>query len=191
MQHVIIIGSTKCATTSLYRTMIQHPNICECKFKEPHWFSKTIPTGLKPKVPEDFTYKKFWPKYDDNIHKYALESSTTYSRGRDPGLAERMFEEVPDAKLIHIRRNPDERKASHKRMHNNWGQKLWPEEWYDLVSDYEARLKPFRNLYPEESFLFLEFETITQPDWTLESVWDFLELDHYPLKLLHENKTQR
>ena len=36
---IIIIGSMKCGTSSLYNYLIEHPSICPCSIKEPEYFS--------------------------------------------------------------------------------------------------------------------------------------------------------
>ena len=69
--YVLIIGSMKCGTSSLYTSLVRHPEICPCTKKEPEFF--TFDTK------HDFPYEQLW-EFDSQRHRYVIEASTGYTK---------------------------------------------------------------------------------------------------------------
>ena len=66
----LIIGVTKCGTTSLYDYVIQHPKILGAKKKELHFFDTHFAKGI------NYYYQQFPPK--NNTDELVDEASPGY-----------------------------------------------------------------------------------------------------------------
>ena len=99
----LIIGAMKAGTTSLFKYLSQHPEICACQEKEPNFFASDInwSKGLD-------WYQNLW-KWNQDLHKIALEASTFYTRLPEANAAERIAQIKAKFKFIYILRNPVER----------------------------------------------------------------------------------
>src|SRR5688572_4882156 len=73
-EHAMIIGAMKSGTSSFYHYLIQHPQICPAKMKEPMFFTDY----QLQKVSID-NYSDLWD-FDSEKHKIALEASTGYTK---------------------------------------------------------------------------------------------------------------
>jgi hypothetical protein len=109
----IIIGAQKCGTTSLYRFLTeQHPGIAPALEKEIHFFDIAFGKGLnwyRAHFPT-ILYKQYLKKVrgQDLITGEASPYYIFY-----PHASRRIFETVPQVKLIVLLRNPVERAYSH------------------------------------------------------------------------------
>jgi Sulfotransferase domain len=107
----IIIGAQKGGTTSLYRYLIEHPNIAPIYVKEPHFFDIYYHKGLE-------WYRSYFPTavekyYARYVQKHDLitgEASPYYLF--HPSAAQRVAKTLPKAKLIVLLRNPIDRAYS-------------------------------------------------------------------------------
>ena len=132
-----IIGERKCASSSLYRYLLEHQEVLPCKVKEPQFFSQTkniIQRNIKdyfslyPSLEYQGDIIFEWPELNrtgELIHeKVTIERNpnTSYITGEasantfsevDPSL---LFEYLPDIHLIVIIRDPIERAFSHHKM---------------------------------------------------------------------------
>lgn len=112
----IIIGASRCGTTSLYYNMIKHPNIYPGATKASSFFDKNFEKGLN-------FYKSHFPakifkKHVNNNGKQNFitgEATTTYLL--NPLVAERISQTLPNIKLIALLRNPIDRAYSHFNYH--------------------------------------------------------------------------
>jgi hypothetical protein len=101
-----IIGAAKAATTSLSSLLGSHPQAAIVRGKEPHFFSY------------DQFYKLGWKKYMELFshcrdQKAIGDASTSYSRIRyHPLTVGRIYEHVPEARIIYMVRHPIERMES-------------------------------------------------------------------------------
>ncbi len=107
----IIIGAQKGGTTSLYRYLIEHPNIAPIYVKEPHFFDIYYHKGLgwyRSHFPT--AVEKYYARY---VHKHDLitgEASPYYLF--HPSTSQRVAKTLPKAKLIVLLRNPIDRAYS-------------------------------------------------------------------------------
>jgi hypothetical protein len=106
-----VVGSAKCGTTSLYRTLLQHPKVFAPSIKEPRFFSETEAI---------FHDKINWYK---DIYKNASfdqlcgDFSPTYSLGLSKNVAAARIATIyPNAKIIYMIRNPIACAISNWRM---------------------------------------------------------------------------
>ena len=131
-----IIGERKCATSAVYRYLIEHPQVLPCAVKEPQFFSRS---WLSRKI-YWHQYLKLFPKANAEGAEIAwfdlLDDQTVRSRRlgstRDPGLPvitgeasantfaqvppQRLHRAFPKAHLILCLRHPVDRACAHYRM---------------------------------------------------------------------------
>ena len=112
--NLFIVGAPKAGTTSLHEYLKKIPGICMSNVKEPYYFCKTM-------IPEDHYIppirdkKKYLKLFDTaNDEKIIGESSVWYLC--DPDSATLIHQQVPNAKIIMILRDPVERAYSHYLM---------------------------------------------------------------------------
>jgi hypothetical protein len=108
----IIIGAQKSGSTSLYRYLGQHPQLFPSFSKEVHFFDG----GLNPSV-DNFRkgqgwYRAHFPfKRDLGPRGQTFEASPLYLF--NPLAPGRIFDLIPEVRLIAVLRNPTERAISH------------------------------------------------------------------------------
>lgn len=175
----IIIGAMKCGTTSLFRHLGRHPEIGLSRQKETdfflaesnfargfEWYSALFPTGAR-------------------IYG---EASPNYTKCNEfPGVAERIFRNVPDAKLIYMVRDPVERFVSQYSHHLNAGEIDIPPErilnsragrHYLDCSRYYRQVSEYLRFFPREQLLIVELNDLREdPRQLLERVYSFLDVD--------------
>jgi Sulfotransferase domain len=104
LPNLVIIGAMKCGTSSLHYYLSLHPEIKMSKQKELDFFI------------EKYNWHRGLQWYESHftgqakIHGEASPNYTTYPRY--PGVAQRMYQTIPDAKLIYVVRNPIGRMVS-------------------------------------------------------------------------------
>ncbi|WP_287276577.1 MULTISPECIES: sulfotransferase domain-containing protein [unclassified Okeania] len=113
----IIIGAQKRGTTSLYNYMIEHPQILPASKKELHFFNWVSKPGNRKKPEGVDWYLSQFPTIPDGKNLITGEATPDYLV--DPHTPQRMFNLVPDVKLIVLLRNPIDRAVSH--YHHNRG----------------------------------------------------------------------
>jgi hypothetical protein len=107
----IIIGAQKGGTTSLYRYLIEHPNIAPIYVKEPHFFDIYYHKGLgwyRSHFPT--AVEKYYARYVEKHDLITGEASPYYLF--HPSAAQRVAKTLPKAKLIALLRNPIDRAYS-------------------------------------------------------------------------------
>lgn len=200
----IIIGAQKSGTTSLYGYLGQHPELIASYRKEIHFFDG----GLDPNV-DNFKKGEAW--YRSNFplrrntsnNQKAFEASPLYIF--NPLVPQRIFELIPEVKLIAVLRNPVERAISHYFHEKRKGFESLPimqafrveEERLKPVIDkqdyknnifihhsykrrglYHEQLKRYLNYFPMSNILVINSETLfMQPHDTLRRVFQFVGVD--------------
>jgi uncharacterized protein CbrC (UPF0167 family) len=115
MSHAIIAGVNKCGTTSLFRYLSDHPEICTSSIKETRFFHDYVTDD------DALTYANYrrYFKAGDSKCTVAIEASPSYfTSGRR--LAERITSVLPDVKLIVVLRNPVDRLYSYFKSAQNY-----------------------------------------------------------------------
>ena len=98
----MIIGAQKCGTSSLASMLSQHRQICFCKAKEPHFFSRHEDWATRL----DVYHRLFSPRPG----QLCGEASTSYSFLPEHGPThERLHEYNPALRLLYLVRDPVER----------------------------------------------------------------------------------
>lgn len=185
---IYLIGAQKSGTTTLAYLLSQHPSICVCEPKEPHFFSTNWSKGLA-------WYQDKFSKYRDAI---CVDASTTYSMAplsvqENPsdtrkflrGVPQRIYSTNPNAKFIYLLRDPVERTYSgywHRftngREQKNFEEAIRNDSFYLDVSNYYGQLELWLEYFPTESFLFLLFEDMkNNPEQVAKDCFKFIGLD--------------
>ena len=131
-----IIGERKCATSALYRYLLDHPAVLPCAVKEPQYFSKS----WWYRFTHSGQYRRLYPARDAlqadiewfELTKQGRAYSTTLTIHRDPDTVpitgeasantfaqvppERLKKAYPQAKLILSLRHPVDRAFAHYKM---------------------------------------------------------------------------
>lgn len=170
----LIIGSMKCATTSLFAYLAEHPGIAPSIVKEPEYFSRH--QGHRHPVAR---YEELWPDFDPDRHRYAMEGSTGYTKFHERGAAETIRAYGLRPKLIYIVRNPFDRIESHYNF------MLQDPEWRFAITDpslvqtsnYWLFADEFARAFGRENLLLLDYETLSRdPRETVNAACRFLGL---------------
>ena len=116
----IIIGAAKSGTTSLYDYLSQHPSVHSALWKEIYFFDRYFPRGINW-YRSNFPYKiqKFFST--KILKKKFLTGEATPTYLHHPLTAKRIFELLPNIKLIILLRNPIDRAYSHYQMEKRLG----------------------------------------------------------------------
>lgn len=207
----IIIGGQKCASTSLYDYIVQHPSIIAAKHKEIHYFDKFFEFG-------DNWYRSNFPLL---YEKSKIMKSTGYFLTGEaspdyiihPLAPKRMHELLPNVKIIIILRDPIYRAFSHynmiknvnredlsfenainseKQRIDNEEEKIIKNEKYDdyvlrtysyvYRGMYLQQIKKWQKYFHNEQFHILSMEDLQKnPQKSLNNIFKFLNLPNYTI----------
>lgn len=178
----LIIGATKCGTTSLHRYLTDHPQVFIHPTKELRFFTAEHhwDRGV------DWYREQFASVGSAKAIGEATNSYTRYPTYE--GVPERIHAVLPNARLIYMIRHPVERMASHYRHRLATGI-----EWRDpdgAVSEdpryvstglYGSQIDRYLRCFPREQILCLRLEDLkASPADTLARVCRFLDIDASP-----------
>jgi sulfotransferase family protein len=132
-----IIGAPKAGTTALYAALLTHPQLYLSPVKEPKFF---LCNGRRPRPPAGpgdahSTQEWMWRRSDyealfQNAPKGTVAGEATPFYLYDRGAHRRLWELVPDARLIAVVRDPVD------RAYSNWLH-LWS-DGLEPISDFVA-----------------------------------------------------
>ncbi|OEU66738.1 MAG: hypothetical protein BBJ57_09480 [Desulfobacterales bacterium PC51MH44] len=173
----IIIGAMKSGTSSLYRYLAVHPEICMSKMKETNFFVRSM------------NYEKginwYESNFMENSSKAYGEASTNYSKF--PTFKEvprSMYSVLPNAKLIYIVRDPIDRLISHYT--HNYSEGLENRNISEVLSDlnnnhyvacskYYMQVEQYMEYYTKDKILVIATEALrSKPVATMKRVFMFL-----------------
>jgi hypothetical protein len=198
----IVIGGTRCGTTSLHSYLDQHPEVLMSRIKEPNFF---IPEGaarnfggpgadmiLRQSVFDESAYRSLFPRTDGV--SACGESSPRYLS--TPGTAARIRSRLPEVRLIAILRNPVDRALSdfslrtrdgwepcrsveqavadeERRLAENWATGLYRYRGY-----YGRQLHEYFQVFARRQILVVLYEDlVTRPDWLYQLLFSFIGVD--------------
>ncbi|HLE26390.1 MAG TPA: sulfotransferase [Thermodesulfobacteriota bacterium] len=196
----LIIGSSRCGTTSLYRYLKQHPQIYMSPVKEPSFFSYE---GMKPnhRGPSDEKFNRtavtkiedYGALFKDVTTETAIgEASTNYIY--NPKASERINHYIPNARLLAILRHPVERAYSSflylirdgreplrdiaqaieeepQRIRQNWAP-IWN---YKHMGFYYDQLKRYFDQFDRSQIrVYLYDDFSTNPSRLLQDIFQFI-----------------
>jgi hypothetical protein len=178
LPNLVVIGGLKCGTTSLHHYLNLHPEIGMSRPKELNYFVAELnwPLGL------DWYTSHF--RAADAVRG---DSSPHYTnRPRFDGVAQRLAETIPDARLIYMVRDPIERMLSHY-LHNVGGgydgrplevALAEPDSSYVDRGRYHFQLEPYLERFGRERIEVVSREELkSDRAATLRRVFAFLGVD--------------
>jgi hypothetical protein len=134
----LIVGQAKAGTTALFKYLCEHPQVVDPLLKEPHFWSLHHRHGLD-------WYRAFFPPLPPEAGLITGEASPSYLPDAD--APRRIAEQLPEARLIVLLRDPVERAYSHFRMNERIGLER---ESLEDVFERELALAPTCPLEPGE-----------------------------------------
>lgn len=177
VQPIFLIGAMKSGTSSIFKHLELHPEICFPPIKEPEFFSKKL--GYPEyKVANYLSLFKLTDK-----HKFIFDGSTGYSKYPiEKGVPKRIFEYGMRPKFIYVIRNPFDRICSHynfMRKDLKWNGKITSDHLIN-VSNYYLQLKQYEKYFSKSDFLIVDFEDLKKDYKTvLKSIYDFIGIEEY------------
>ncbi|MEM7619673.1 MAG: sulfotransferase [Pseudomonadota bacterium] len=186
-----VVGAPKCATSSLYSYLQQHPNVFVPDVKEPHFFSSPEVNETYYDVPRVQELSAYLSLYRDGADM-PLRGDFSPSYLFYPVAAERIYNFNPKARIIVMLRDPVKRALSHYLMDVRLNYKKaelldilrHPKEHvqffreYVEVSQYATKLKVYLELFGVENvgvFLFEDFKA--DPHKVMSNILTFLGQD--------------
>lgn len=156
-RYALIIGSMKCATTSLFSYLAEHPAICPASIKEPEFFSRH--QGHRREIAR---YEDLWD-FDPERHRYAMEASTGYTKFAEMGVAAAIHAHGLRPRLIYILRDPFERIESHYNFMLQ--DPVWRRDILDpnivQTSNYHLFVQDYVRVFGAESLLLLDYDELS------------------------------
>lgn len=145
---VFIVGAPKAGTTALHAFLDRHPSVLMSKIKEPNYFSAEVLRSQNlyyqaDRIESEEKYLSlFQTKGNETIAGEASVSYLYYT-----GIAERIAEFNPNARILIALRNPVQRAYSHYAMDYSLG--LVNEKFDAIIRDggKSDRLKPYYRQY--------------------------------------------
>jgi hypothetical protein len=183
LRFVLIIGAMKCATTSLFSYLSQHPEIAACSEKELNFFNypRRFAKGFR-------WYLSLWDR-EQADNRLLLEGSPGYTMHSTAAVAENIRSVKDSAgagfKFIYVMRDPVARFVSHYKHVRARGKVSGPisdaiadDSWFVDVSRYASHLDEYYKRFGADDILLVLFEDIlADPAGVLKTVCSFLEID--------------
>jgi len=178
LPNFIIIGGLKCGTTSIHHYLGLHPDVHMSKPKELNFFA----------AEQNWDLGLDWYKgrFDDRV-KVNGESSPHYTnRPRFNGVAERIHEHCPDARLLYMVRDPIKRILSHWVHATGAGYETrefvatlsLPDTSYIQRSMYWMQLQPYLELFDRDQIEIISQEELgSDREGTMRKAFSFLGVD--------------
>ena len=204
LPNFLILGAAKSGTTSLHHYLNQHPEIYMSPIKETNFF---VYQDMKLEfqgwgdpplaaLKSITNIKDYRAQFADVGEEKAIgETSPLYLY--DERAAPRIYQAIPEAKLIAILRDPAERAFSHYISNFSddrdpcltFGEALQAEEWrmqknwfwdyfYRDCGYYFRQLKRYWALFPKDRILVLLYDDFkNNPLKILQGIFDFLNVN--------------
>jgi len=206
--NAIIIGAGRSGTTTLYKYLENHPDVCFSDIKEVHYFSVE---DLYQRG-EDY-YHSFWKQCKEERIKIAADTYLLI----DKNAPKRIAEYNPDMKIIVILRNPAERTWSSFQYAKNNGyisdnksfiQSIKEEEEHILSSDitvqnnlcnlwqskYYEHVSYWSEFFPQKNILLLKTSDLkNNTNILLKQLSTFLDIKNFSsdVTLITANKSAK
>jgi hypothetical protein len=200
----IIIGAQKAGTSSLFAYLSQHPQLLQSVVKEVHFFDGGLNYNVDNYEKGEAWYRAHFPLTKKLIaHSKTFEVSPLYIF--NPLTPKRIFDLIPEVKIIALLRNPTERAISHyfhekrkgreslpifealqaeeRRLESILNNKDYKNEIfryysYKLRGLYKLQIERYLNFFPMNQILVLSSEKFfSEPDNTLRQVFEFIGVD--------------
>ena len=178
----LICGAPKAGTTSLYRYVEQHPDVCMSAEKETGFFLENYHCGI------DWLADTLYRHYRSET---AIGEATT-GMMRDCKAPRRIAKHLPDVKLLFVLRNPIDRIYSHFDFHRSAGVVPPDASFSDLIRDttsewrnaqidlgmYHDHLTRYETHFDRAQMLVHRFDELTgTPDPVIRETYAFIGVD--------------
>jgi hypothetical protein len=215
----IIIGAMKSGTSSLFAYLSQHPQLHPSWKKEIHFFDG----GLDPNI-DSFEMGQAWYRAHFPLREKMSRDSKTFEASPlyifNPLAPKRIFNLLPEVKIIALFRNPTERAISHyfhEKSNNreplsiyealkieenrletaiskqDFKSRIFIDFSYKRRGHYKEQIERYLDLFSWQRILILSSEDLfSQPDASLRRVFDFVEVDtEFKVKKLRSRNVTR
>jgi Sulfotransferase family len=195
LPNLVLIGAPKCGTTSLHYYLSLHPETSMSSPKELGFFIDELEVEglsedsvrLTDLVPRNWHRGEAWyAGHFDAAAKVRGESTPNYVAPWYPGVADRMADLIPDAKLLMCIRDPVERAISHHVMTFGGARDHRPieEAFADRSSQYwqygryTDLLAPFLERFDRSQLMVIDHEALLRRRReTVAAVFRFAGID--------------
>jgi hypothetical protein len=192
----LIAGAARCGTSSLHKSLVQHPDISESNYR--------VPDDNRPGIAENGkevhffdTKYKLGSKWYFSLFtgKYNFESTPNYLY--DNRCPKRVREILPDCKFIVMLRNPVDRAYSHYR---NWKNRSGyrmddlknPEHLIVKKGVYIEQLMRWFQYFPKEQFMIIRSEDFYgNPERIIQDVLHWLDIPFVDIKSIYHDPVNR
>jgi hypothetical protein len=179
LPNLIVVGAAKAGTTSLHNYLDEHPDITMSADKEMRFFTD----------PECRSWAGRYQDYFAAGSRYRGESTPQYTKWPlFPGVADRIAELAPDARLVYLLRDPVERTLAEYVEEATWG--VMSDDIDELLLDadqphnrlvapsrYATQLRELRRRIDPDRILVVDLADLAeQPVETMARVFAFLDL---------------
>ena len=151
----LIIGAARSGTTSLYEYLTRHPAVIPGIGKEVYFFDKEYDKGVN-------WYKSFFPtkltksRLESKLKQNCITGEATPRYLHHPHSPKRVFDLLPNVKLIVLLRNPIDRAYSHYQMEVSSGNEELSFE--DVIEQEEERIsRDMKKMETNENFYSVYF----------------------------------
>ena len=215
LPNLLVIGAVRSGTTSLYHNLAQHPCITKSAYDEIGFFDDNFHLGLnwyRSMFPTKFHKEKIIKKYGKFL-TYDVTPFYIYNER----VPERIYNLLPDIKLIAVLRNPVDRaysnyhlskresritesfeeiieKEKRNLIHINRNDK---EEYYKFVHTsllargfYAEQLERWYKIFPKKQIMIIKSEEFAaETNKIMNKIFEFLELKkHYMKNVVKKNE---
>lgn len=208
LPNFIIVGAQKAGTTSLFTYLSQHPQIVSPLKKEVHFFDRVTSSRGNKLAKGEAWYRAHFPM-NKSINKCCQTFEASPSYIFNPLVPHRIFQLVPETKIIALLINPTERAISHyfhsvqlgreilsirealqreeERLqfsinNQNYQDKSFINHSYKSRGLYKQQIERFLNYFSREQILILSSEDMfSEPDKVLREVFNFLGLNDFTI----------
>lgn len=186
------IGGAKCASTWVYRCLLDHPQICGPYIKETNYFL----TKRHPLVEKSFDHQKVlyhsgiesYAKYFKHCKKDSLKGEISVSYFADPGTPNLIKKHNPHIRILVFLRDPVRRAFSHYWFTRKFTLKEKNEtfeaaiknnpEVYIGWSMYYEHLSKYYDVFPKENIgVFFVEDLKNNPQLFMKKTYEFLGVD--------------
>ena len=147
----IIIGTQKAGTTSLHAYLSQHPQFLRPYEKEVHFFDGGLDPSIDNYQKGQAWYRAHFPFRKNGSASRVFEASPLYIF--NPLVPGRMFNLLPQARIIAILRNPTDRAISHYFHEKQRGYESLP--IMEALLEEERRLESAIRLKDYKNYSFI------------------------------------
>lgn len=147
----IIIGTQKAGTTSLHAYLSQHPQFLKPYEKEVHFFDGGLDPSIDNYKKGQAWYRAHFPFRKNGSASRVFEASPLYIF--NPLVPGRMFNLLPQARIIAILRNPTDRAISHYFHEKQRGYESLP--IMEALLEEERRLESAIRLKDYKNYSFI------------------------------------